>query len=267
MKNNKFIFLALLAILSGCREIVVHDLGEADANKMLTHLVAIELHPKKEKQPDGKWSLSLPSEQASRAIQYLTENRLVKEEASKLPDKGGLMLSREEQRFRYERLLSREIENTLSGVGAVLQARVHLNLPIIDPLFGQNVDNSKSSASVLLVVGKSNVDKSEVSALVAGASGIPASAISVTISNGIPNSEQEQLVNSPGNKTSNSQPLYSGSPKPKESEGTLNLSTVFDIPNSILSSLPWALISFVVAVALMILMVLRNLHRNERLPM
>ena len=179
-----FKFLVLFACLSliSCRELILHDLSETEANKMLSRLLESDLDVRKEKQADGKWAISLPKEESSRAIRFLSTHKLLKEEGNIVVPKNNLMLSREEQLFRYERALSREIEATLSGISAVLLARVHLNLPSVDPILGQRVDAYKGSGSVLVVIGKEPIDTVEVASLVAGASGIPASQISVVVS-------------------------------------------------------------------------------------
>jgi type III secretory pathway lipoprotein EscJ len=91
------------------------------------------------------------------------------------------MSSREDQRFRYERALARELELTLHNIPYVLESRVHLNLPLVDPLFGQKLDNSSGSASVMLVVKKDVVSRPEVASVVAGASGISFKDISIMV--------------------------------------------------------------------------------------
>jgi hypothetical protein len=87
--------------------------------------------------------------------------------------------SREEQRFRYERSVALSIEESLSALPGVLDARVHLNLPDDDPLFG-DAARKGGSGSVLLVVehGFAASDE-EVSALVGGAAGLPREVVRV----------------------------------------------------------------------------------------
>ncbi len=92
-----------------------------------------------------------------------------------------MLASREDQRFRYERSLSHEIELTLSNAPGVLESRVHLNLPAIDPIFGQPLGKKEGSGSVLLVVRDAVLKREEVATLVAGASGVPEESISVLI--------------------------------------------------------------------------------------
>ena len=67
----------------------------------------------------------------------------------------------------------------MSAMLGVLEARVHLNLPETDPLFGTRKE-STGSGSVLLVVDARYVAKDEeISGLVSGAAGIPAAKVAV----------------------------------------------------------------------------------------
>lgn len=94
-----------------------------------------------------------------------------------------MLSSREEQRFQFERALSRELESTLGALDGVFEARVHLNLPPIDPIFGQQLSPTKGTASVLLLVGADfSAHLTEISSMVAGASGIPIGGVSVLVS-------------------------------------------------------------------------------------
>lgn len=79
--------------------------------------------------------------------------------------------------------MSGSIESTLRSLDGVREARVHLNLPETDPLLGQSRSTEGSSGSVLLVVGEDfRGSREEISHLVAGATGIAATAVSVLIS-------------------------------------------------------------------------------------
>ena len=104
------------------------------------------------------------------------------------------MSSREQQRFQFERSLSSSIETTLSALDGVLDVRVHLNLPVSDPLFGKPVNSQdKGSASVLLITGSVFPNSNEqIASLVAGASGISSKNVSVLIS--VKNKEKAENV-------------------------------------------------------------------------
>lgn len=171
----------LLIGLTGCNEQIVHDLTEMDSNKLIARLHERNIMAEKVKQADGKWALSVDSAQTMAALTYLSENRLLNERAQTPIEKSSIISSREDQRFRYERALSREVEATILNIPGVLDARVHLNLPAVDPLFGQPLNSAPGSASVLVVSSSSDVNHADVQSLVSGASGIPASGVSVLI--------------------------------------------------------------------------------------
>ena len=182
MKFTKFLpLLFILLTITGCKEKLVHDLAENDANKLMAQLYAVNAEPRKIQQSDGKWTIAVPEDQASWVMKYLDEARVMREASPIEP--ASVMSGRDEQRFKYERALSREIEYTLASLDKVLQVRVHLNLPARDPMFGRKIsEDERGSASVLLVVAKDfSASDTEISKLVAGASGIEAKEVSVLI--------------------------------------------------------------------------------------
>ncbi|MDC0358932.1 hypothetical protein OAO01_08955 [Oligoflexia bacterium] len=191
-------FTLLLLLLTACKEQIIHNLSEKDANRLLTRLHAIEIQPEKVRQPDGKWAISVKKSSAFKAIKYLNDTRVFRENYPVLNEKASILTSRESQRFRFERALSKEIEATLASVEGVLEARVHLNLPATDPLFGRALESvDLATGSVLLVtLTNSSISKEQIALLVGGASGIAPAKISVLINNasGQLGSKQEELI-------------------------------------------------------------------------
>jgi type III secretion protein J len=174
--------VVLVAVtLVGCDEQILHDLSEQDANKVLSRLSAGNLGAKKVLQSDGRWAISVPRDVIVPALAYLDTNRVLSPRSSAVGNggKSSFVPSREEQWFRYERSVAVSIEESLSAMLGVLEARVHLNLPETDPLFGTRKE-STGSGSVLLVVDARYVAKDEeISGLVSGAAGIPAAKVAV----------------------------------------------------------------------------------------
>jgi type III secretion protein J len=182
-KIHKAVLCAVLLIVSSCRDQIVHDLNEREANFLRTELNSAGLESSREQQPDGRWAVSVERSDAMPALQFLNSHRVLREESKSFSDKGSLISSKDDQRFRFERALSSEIESTLRSIDGVLDARVHLNLPVTDPLFGQPLDKGTlGSGSVLIVAStKLQVPESSIASLVAGASGVEQSKISVLI--------------------------------------------------------------------------------------
>jgi len=179
----KKLLLLIFVSLMGCKEDIIHNLSEVSASKLVSRLNQGQIFAEKKKQADGKWAVSVKETDSLTALQFLDKGRFLREENELNSSKASVMSSREEQRFSFERSLSREIETTLMGIDGVLYARVHLNLPQQDPLFAARNRDNQSSASVFLLVDSQYAQqKEEVAALVSGASGIEASTISVLLS-------------------------------------------------------------------------------------
>ena len=183
-------------LLTACKDEIVHNLSEYEANKLITALHETQIDASKVKQADGKWALSVSSGSAVEALTHLDNLHFFKKSPSIGKDKASLMSSREQQRFQFERSLSLSIETTLSALEGVLDARVHLNLPVSDPLFGKPINaEDKGSASVLLITASSFTNSNEqIASLVAGASGISNKNVAVLVSVKSKKEKQEVLV-------------------------------------------------------------------------
>lgn len=145
----------------------------------MTHLADNSIVARKLRQADGTWALAVSDDQAIAALRALSAARMLRSLEVQEPEGRSMLAGREEQRFRHERALSREIERTIATVPQVLETRVHLNLPVIDPLFGQRVDTREGSASVVVVVDRDGPAREEIAQIVAGASGIPLASVTV----------------------------------------------------------------------------------------
>ena len=178
---------------------------------MVRHLSESGIDVEKVSQPDGRWAIAVQRREVTRALGYLDSQRIlsVRESKTSSSSKGSLIPSREEQRFRYERSISGTLEESLAAMPGVLEARVHLNLPEEDPLFGSR-PSLRGSGSVLLVVDDRFVSADgEVSALVGGAAGIPAEGIRVLKSRAlVPISEETPTPPTVQATPSLTQPLH-----------------------------------------------------------
>ncbi len=168
------IFSAIAVLfLTACQEQIVHDLSERDANRVISHLSEARLHPRKVQQPDGRWAISVARDEMVPALGYLDTRRvLVTRDSPDVASKGTIIPSREEQWFRYERSMAHSIEESLSTLPGVLEARVHLNLPDEDPLFGDGTRGGGSGSVLLVVDARFSAGVGEVAAVVSGAAGL-----------------------------------------------------------------------------------------------
>ena len=177
-----FLIVGLL-LLTGCQDQIVHNLGEEEANELLTRLHDGSITGEKIRQPDGKWSIAVDRDETLAALKFLSDSRMLRGYGRAPTERSSVVSSREDQRFRFERSLSWEIEQTLSSIDGVLESRVHLNLPATDPLFGQPIKNEPGSASVLVITDRARPEiELQLKSLVAGASGITSERIAVVIS-------------------------------------------------------------------------------------
>ena len=159
----------------------MHDLGEADANRVVSRLSAAQLGAHKVQQSDGRWAIAVPQDSIVPALGFLESNRVLaaKSQAGAASAKSGIVPSRQEQWFRYERAMAQAIEESLGALAGVLEARVHLNLPESDPLFGSKKREGGSGSVLLLVDDSYAAANEEVASLVAGAAGISPAAVTV----------------------------------------------------------------------------------------
>jgi type III secretion protein J len=171
----------LCCVVTGCREQILHDLSETEANKVISRLSSSGASAEKVLQSDGRWAIAVSRDKVLAALSFLDTHRVLptREGEPKPKSQGGLVPSREEQWFRYERSVAQSIEDSLATMQGVLEARVHLHLPESDPLFGVRRDDRGSGSVLVVVDGRFSAKDEELSSLVAGAAGISAANVRV----------------------------------------------------------------------------------------
>ena len=173
--------LPLLFILfTSCREQIVHNLSETDANRLINRLYKEDLKAEKVRQTDGLWALAVSQDEVPEALNLLEEHRELR--ISEVPEKNpGMFASTAEKKFNLTQILSGQIEKTLSSIKGVLEAHVHIRPEReILPWQSMNQNESKESASVLLVINEDYVTTSEdIQRLVTGATGVEQGNIAV----------------------------------------------------------------------------------------
>lgn len=182
---KRFILIILTLALAACKEPILHNLTENEGNKLLTRLHERGIIAEKKLQSDGTWALAVKRSDAILALSLLSHARVFRRlDNARSELASGMLPNRETQRFQYERALASDIESTLMALDGVLESRVHLNLPPMDPIFGRSTEKDhNSSGSVLLITDKTFAEgQREIQVLVAGAAGISADSISVLIS-------------------------------------------------------------------------------------
>ncbi|WP_171035152.1 type III secretion system inner membrane ring lipoprotein SctJ [Limnobacter alexandrii] len=123
----------LTAMLLGCtsRVELLNGLEEREANKVLSTLLDKGIDATKITTKTGLQIL-VPQDQISISLNHLNNEGLPRRQHDRLGDvfkKDGLISSPMEERARYIFALSQELENTLSFIDGVINARVHVVLP------------------------------------------------------------------------------------------------------------------------------------------
>lgn len=188
IKYMKFIcstaLLAALLLLIACRESLLHNLSEVEANTIIMHLHSAGIVADREYQPDGKWSVAVRQADRMEAMSALSAKHLLRKTPPVRSVSSSMLSSREEQKLHFERTVSTEIEYTLTSLPGVLDARVHLNLPERDPLLGElTARKNNATASVLLVLETdAEIVTSDIQRLLSGAAGIPVNNVAILTS-------------------------------------------------------------------------------------
>jgi type III secretion protein J len=144
---------ALLAalVLAGCGSQEIYGrLKEDQANEIIAALRDAHIDAGKAPDKDGQWSVTVATDDFSRAIQLLRAKGLPREDFATLGslfEKKGLVSSPTEERARLIYGLSQELSHTVSAIDGVVQARVHLAMPEADPLS----DRSKPASAAVFV--------------------------------------------------------------------------------------------------------------------
>jgi type III secretory pathway lipoprotein EscJ len=181
MPNSRILCqsLLVLAVLAcGCKETILHDLSELQANQV--RIVLSRSNISAEKVREGNvWSVTVPSSRATAALALLAEERVLKPRPEIEEDSNSFIQSYEERTRKQERSLAVGLEHTLERIPGILEARVHLHFSR-ERMLQLVPEQPKHSASVVLLIPeRTKLDESHIQALVAGASGIANEDISV----------------------------------------------------------------------------------------
>lgn len=149
--------LVLAAGLSACSIDLYSNLSEQDANEILGELGRAGIRAGKDS-PDGKvWTVKVSQDDLPRSLERLKAAALPRAKQASMGElfqKGNLVSTPSEERARYVYAISEELSRTLSQIDGVVTARVHVVIPVNDPLAAKM---QPSSASVF-IKHRANVD-------------------------------------------------------------------------------------------------------------
>lgn len=183
---NTLVVLASGGVAAACSVPVATSLGEHEANDVVVALEAASIAGEKSPDPsvDGAWQISVASADATAAISALTRENLPAPNTPGVLEAlgdGSMVPSRASEHARFIAGTAGELERSLRSVDGVLSGRVHLAVPVKDPLAIE--DNQLApSASVLIKFRGADppLAEGEIQRLVAGAvSGLSPNHVSV----------------------------------------------------------------------------------------
>lgn len=156
MRSSRPVSAALLVLLlfsvAACESPVATALDEADANQVILALDSAGIGASKEADPaaEGKFRVMVTRDDTSRALVAMHEDQLPRARPKgvlEAMNHNALVPSPSEEHALFVAGLAGDLERSLTGVEGLLSARVHLNLPIKDPL--RDTGAIRPTASVL----------------------------------------------------------------------------------------------------------------------
>lgn len=149
--------LALLLALAGCKVALHTGLQEQEANEMLAVLLTHSLSAAKEHSGERDWQVLVEESDLGAAVELLREQGLPRSRYVSMGDmfqKQGLVSTPAEERMRYLHALSQELSFTLAQIDGVVAARVHVVVPMNDPLS----DKVRPSSAAVFIKHRPEVD-------------------------------------------------------------------------------------------------------------
>ena len=140
----------VVTALGGCKAAIYTKMTESDANDTLYTLLQGGVDAEKRADPEGGFAVWAEKDELSRALGLLKANAQPEQKHPTLGDLFGrnqLISTPVEERIRFVYGTEQALAQTLSKIDGVLIARVHIVLPVNDPLASEI---KPSSASVFI---------------------------------------------------------------------------------------------------------------------
>ncbi len=149
MKIKKFLLSICLfiSLISGCKEVLISDLSESDANEVLQTLLIRGIDAKKERANKNGFEVLVEDKDFIRALEILKEHSLPREKFQSLGSifsNQNMISSQTEELARLSYAISQELSATFSRIDGVLDARVHVVLVQHDQ--ASNITTAPSAA-------------------------------------------------------------------------------------------------------------------------
>ncbi len=192
MCSRPLALIVALVALAGCSREIAAGLDESDANRGVVSLAHAGIDAEKvaDPQAEGRFRLVVGRDDATSAIAVLSGEEIPRARQAATKD-SPLVTTPEADRAARVSQMAQAIERTLASVDGVLDARVHLDVPPVDPLAAALAGEAKgprATASVLVRHRGANppIGLDDVRRLVAGAvAGLAPEAVAV-VAIGVP---------------------------------------------------------------------------------
>ena len=150
MRTTRSVLFSLL--LSGCVSPLASNLEEPEANRVVLALDRAGVGASKESDPgaEGRFRVSVARQDMAVALSALRAEELPRERHKGILDtvgKGTLIPSAAAEHAQIVAATGAEIQRSIESVDGVLSARVHIQVPTVDPFATQQ---HKPTASVLI---------------------------------------------------------------------------------------------------------------------
>jgi type III secretion protein J len=194
--------LALLLAAAGCSREVASGLDESEANRGVVALAraGIEAEKLPDAQSEGRFRLSVGRDEATSAIAVLAGEEIPRVRPAAAKD-APFVSSPEAERAARVAQTAQAIERPIASVDGVLDARVHLDVPQVDPLATALAGDAKAARATASVLVRHRgatppLGLDEIKRLVAGAvAGLAPDAVAVvTVSVPTPGTSPERQL-------------------------------------------------------------------------
>ena len=142
-KIIRTVLTCLLLFLVACEtnQVIIHDIGEREANEIVVFLKSKGINSEKISAPSTApgggaavtmWSIAVAPSDSVDAMAILNRNGLPRKQGTNLLElfaKQGLMSTEKEETIRYQAGLEQEIANTIRKIDGVIDAEVKLSIP------------------------------------------------------------------------------------------------------------------------------------------
>lgn len=244
------IFAALL-LLGGCKSAIYTKMTESDANDTLYTLLQGGIDAEKRADADGAFSVLTDKDDMAAAIGLLKANAQPEMKHPSLGDLFGrnqLISTPAEERIRFIYGTEQALAQTLSKIDGVLVARVHIVLPVNDPLA---TALKPSSASVFIKHRAGQDMASAVPAIkdlvVRGIEGLSVDRVAVTLFSA--SATKALLADADGLGAARAQGKFLG----------------VSVPSSSVSALWWRLVLAAVAIAALMMALSRSIWGGDKI--